>query len=440
MSRKTLPVTLLDLSASNGLAPIDRRRRVAGIIDQVKVKPSPEGPETAAPGALVRVSELVGGALAWQGYSDDAGQYRAGGLVDGRAYLITGHDLSGTYESVGAGPLAAMPVLARPDVRVTVGVPCALDLRLLGGDLHPLDAAAWTDVHLPAGCTLAGDMLHGDWPTGAIAAYGATFNVTRGAITRSQRLNIELVLLPLQIKADKQLQSLLGKDAAIPTVTFTATGGEGPYIFDTTGTLPSGLSLLDNEDGTATLSGTPDEVGAYSFAVRATDARAATRSAPLVVAVKDGTSYLAYRISVTANNGGVYAIFGGCQLRRSLGADPIDVSGATYFSTGSSGGDQWGPRKAFDGTPSSAAGSDSWASNATTTGTVGFILPAPALEPIQITMRSSGQSTHTNSAPKNFTIQASNDTTTGTDGTWVTLWSETNQTGWGVAESRVFNR
>jgi hypothetical protein len=58
--------------------------------------------------------------------------------------------------------------------------------------------------------------------------------------------------------------------------TFTGTGGVAPYSFSITGgTIPSGLTF---DAPTATLSGTPDTTGSYSFTMQVTDSSTPTRS------------------------------------------------------------------------------------------------------------------------------------------------------------------
>jgi len=56
-------------------------------------------------------------------------------------------------------------------------------------------------------------------------------------------------------------------NTAYTPVTFTATGGVGPYTFTQTGTLPTGMSFVGD-----TLSGTPTQAGGFPIQVTATDA------------------------------------------------------------------------------------------------------------------------------------------------------------------------
>ena len=60
---------------------------------------------------------------------------------------------------------------------------------------------------------------------------------------------------------------------------FAASGGIGTsYTFTETGGLPTGMSFLDNGNGTAKLTGTPTQVGTFVFIVTATDSLGDTGS------------------------------------------------------------------------------------------------------------------------------------------------------------------
>jgi hypothetical protein len=55
--------------------------------------------------------------------------------------------------------------------------------------------------------------------------------------------------------------------------TVTSSGGAAPIVIDIThGTLPTGVNLTDNGDGTATFSGTATQTGSFEFTITATDA------------------------------------------------------------------------------------------------------------------------------------------------------------------------
>lgn len=96
----------------------------------------------------------------------------------------------------------------------------------------------------------------------------------------------------------------------------TATGGTAPVaITKPTGTLPNGLSLVDNGDRTATVSGTPTAAGLFSYVLRATDANGSTADltitnlrveiafTPSGATMPNATEALAYSENITSNVG-----------------------------------------------------------------------------------------------------------------------------------------
>lgn len=62
---------------------------------------------------------------------------------------------------------------------------------------------------------------------------------------------------------------------AYPDQNFSAVGGQGPYTFSFSGTLPSGLTFTPVTNG-ATLTGTPTLDGSFQFSVTATDVNGCT--------------------------------------------------------------------------------------------------------------------------------------------------------------------
>src|SRR5215472_1746232 len=72
-----------------------------------------------------------------------------------------------------------------------------------------------------------------------------------------------------------------------PGFTFTASGGSPPYTWQSSGTVPPGLSV--GSDGT--VSGTPTQSGSFSFSVTATDsAQTPMSSAPLATQITIGAA------------------------------------------------------------------------------------------------------------------------------------------------------
>lgn len=98
--------------------------------------------------------------------------------------------------------------------------------------------------------------------------------------------------------------------------TVTAENGTGPVtIAVQSGALPDGLSLVDNGDRTATVSGTPTAAGLFSYVLRATDANGSTADltitnlrveiafTPSGATMPNATEALAYSENITSNVG-----------------------------------------------------------------------------------------------------------------------------------------
>jgi hypothetical protein len=94
----------------------------------------------------------------------------------------------------------------------------------------------------------------------------------------------------------------------------TATGGTDPVaITKPTGTLPNGVSLVDNGDRTGTLSGTPTAAGLFSFVLRATDTNGSAADLTITnlrieiafspSSLPNGTVGVAYDEDITSNVG-----------------------------------------------------------------------------------------------------------------------------------------
>lgn len=77
------------------------------IADRVMIKASPTAPESPFVNGRVWLLRLADGLLAWQGYSDAQGRYRATGLEVDEAYVAVGIDTTGQHKAVGAGPVRA---------------------------------------------------------------------------------------------------------------------------------------------------------------------------------------------------------------------------------------------------------------------------------------------------------------------------------------------
>jgi sugar lactone lactonase YvrE len=123
-------------------------------------------------------------------------------------------------------------------------------------------------------------------------------------------------------------------------VTFTATGGTGPYTYSYTGSLPPGLALSSS----GVLSGTPASAGGpYSFTVVATDSESVTGSRAYSLTIQSG--------AVTVSLGSLSQTYNGSPRAATATTNPADLTVAfTYTGTN---GTTYGPSS----TPPTAAGS-----------------------------------------------------------------------------------
>lgn len=174
------------------------------------------------------------------------------------------------------------------------------------------------------------------------------------------------------------------------TATLMATGGVVPYIWSiNSGSLPAGLTLTSNPDGTATISGTPTTLGSSTFTVQVADSEsppATGVSAPFSIYVQ-GT----LTITPTSLPAGNVAIFYDSQLMVTGGLAPYTWTIASgtlppgLTLTPSTG--------VISGTPTTVGTSmftvqvaDSESTPATTTGS--FTITIAPTPPLQITTSS----------------------------------------------------
>lgn len=149
----------------------------------------------------------------------------------------------------------------------------------------------------------------------------------------------------------------------------------------------------------------------------------------------------AWRLYITANNGGDYHQALEVEFRTSVGGASIAKLGIPFASSSYTGG--YSPYFAFDGDKTKTAVPDEWASAAGTgsvPGFIGYICPDDAQVNEVAFWNRVGSSGSVTSAPKDFIVQSSIDTTNGIDGTWVDEWTVAGQTGWTAGELRTFAR
>ncbi len=131
---------------------------------------------------------------------------------------------------------------------------------------------------LPSGLTLTdnGDgtaNFTGMIAAGASGTYPLTITATNSAGTVSKSFTLTVTdtdSAPSTIFTSTGSDTLNAPLNTSSSFTFTATGnGKNQKLFVYSGSLPPGLSLHDNKDGTASLSGTPTQSGTYTFTVEA---------------------------------------------------------------------------------------------------------------------------------------------------------------------------
>lgn len=110
--------------------------------------------------------------------------------------------------------------------------------------------------------------------SGTEGTYNITITASNSAGTVTQNFTLTITnasSAPTTIFTSSNNITLVHAVSMTP-VTFTATGnGKNFKIFLYGGKLPTGLSLHDNKDGTASLFGTPTTPGVYTFTIEASD-------------------------------------------------------------------------------------------------------------------------------------------------------------------------
>lgn len=154
---------------------------------------------------------------------------------------------SATFDYVVGSPPTVTPTRSLTDA--TKGQPYDQTLSASGS---PAPTWALTGGSLPPGLSLGnGGALTGT-PT-TPGAYTFTATATNPLGSASQSVSVRV----LQAPAITSLDTATFNVGEAGSFTVTTTGFPGPAISLESGTLPAGLTLTDNGDGTATLAGTP---------------------------------------------------------------------------------------------------------------------------------------------------------------------------------------
>lgn len=353
--------------------------------------------------------------------SGEDGIWRAEGIEPGLRYRVMG-DKEG-YNSVIADNVEPMnlPRFLPDRYEIDVAKPLAFRPRIVGGigDIE----LTHTGGILPQGVSYSDGEFTASWPTGPTGDYPLEFELADEALQRNPAsITLALKLLPLEIIS--AVPKYLEINEPMKPIIFTAQGGEGPYTFSTTGDLPSGLMFADNEDGTATLSGTPDTNVGYVFTVAVEDVRNSTTSSEFTVKVSAIASYRYWRVNITANNGhGRYLAIAEMYLR--------DPQGGVRYT----GGTVSASSEANSSNTAALAFDDDLTTKWTANGTTGWLqYDLGETKPVvEVALRSQQQDSEF--APKDFTIEARDNP----NDAWKVLRTVTGQTGWLGSEVRAFS-
>jgi uncharacterized protein (TIGR03437 family) len=214
--------------------------------------------------------------------TDATGLARCDVILPGTIGTITARAL--------AGELTATPTF---DIATTVGSACSYSLSSTSQSFSSAGGASSFSVNTGASCgwlattaatwiaisggsgtgtgTVSFTVASNSGParTGTIQVGGQTFTISQSAVgTAPNPLTITTTSLPS------------GSAGSPYSVTLAATGGQPPYRWSVSGSLPSGMGLNAT---TGTLSGTPAAAGTYAFTVTVTDALGGGKSQNFVL-------------------------------------------------------------------------------------------------------------------------------------------------------------
>ncbi|MBL0225440.1 MAG: multicopper oxidase domain-containing protein [Geobacteraceae bacterium] len=179
-------------------------------------------------------------------------------ITDSKTFTMTVSTIQALTITPATGPLPA----------ATVGTPASFTFNATGG-IPPY--VSWTQgVATVPGLNLVGNVLSGT-PT-TLGTNFFTITVTDSSVppltqTAIYTLAVNAAAAPpvaLSASPASPVSYTLGS-GAFAGVTFSATGGNGTYTWSSTGTIPTGTTLVNG-----VLSGTPTVAATYNFSVTAT--------------------------------------------------------------------------------------------------------------------------------------------------------------------------
>jgi hypothetical protein len=278
---KALPGAPTGVSASPG----------NGSVTASWTAPSDSGTSSIT-GYSVTATPVPSGSAVSQTFNSTATTETLSGLTNGSQYNVS----VAAITSVGTGPAGsasnnpvtlgvAPSITSATSTSFTTGVLGTFSVTTTG---RPSPTITETGA-LPSGVTLTtGGTLSGTPAPGTSGTYNLTITASNGigtAATQAFTLTIDSPPAITSGNATTFTEQTAG------TFTVTATGNPTPSLRES-GTLPSGVSLTDNGNGTATLAGTPaaGSKGVYPFTITANNGigSAANQSFTLTVDAAPG--------------------------------------------------------------------------------------------------------------------------------------------------------
>lgn len=253
-------------------------------------------PSTANVGTAYSGLLTASGGLPPLTFGVASGQLPPGITVNASSGAVSGTPtfagtFTATLSATDAGGLAVtrvvtVAVFSNPPPAVVTstlanGVTGAAYVQTLAGQdgQPPYSWALSTGSSLPAGLSLSTSGQISGTPT---AAGSTSFQVTlTDANGQTARKNLTIaVFTPLQITTTSLPEGYA--TLAYPATTLGATGGQAPYTWSLTGTLPAGVTF---NAGAATLSGTAaaGSAGSYGITFTVSDASGQARTAPFTI-------------------------------------------------------------------------------------------------------------------------------------------------------------
>jgi hypothetical protein len=366
-------------------------------------------------------AEEIDGLFMTRRTSAGDGTWEIGGLRDDQRFDVVGR--KDDERDVIVSDVTPVGTLRLEPVALVfaAGFDSTLPLRIRGG------VAPYTSVvssgSLPTGVTLVDNELVGVGPTGTLGAYPVDIDIedARGT-TVTVTVEPWLTLLPFALTGG--FSSPFAAIGDVISASFAPNGGEPPYAYTLTGTVPAGLSFNST---TGEMSGTTTTAGEYSFDIEVEDTQSTVLTESYTFVTFAGTPHKFWRMNATASNNHLSvsememaAFTAGSNL--CVGGTPIAGS---FYPAGS--GYTYDAANAFNG--GFLGTTDSWASLSSTTGWLGYEFPVPVdVAEFRIAGRTAGTQ-----SPKDFTLEYSDDGVT-----WTVAATVTGQTSWTYTSFTAF--